>query len=129
MITEILKTYNEMLHSGKYSREECYNWLMEQRALHPEIPDFAFLYPEVVSMKTFDYLENDENKSSLFGDMSDIPTSCLQRIRDSVYGNGEYLNSPEYLKTYNAINAEIHRRLALGHIASKHNKRETIKRK
>ena len=108
--TEILKTYNEMLHSGKYSREECYDWLMQQRALYPEIPDFAFLYPEQISLD--DIGDKD--------DLSAIPTSYLQMMINSVYGTGEYLNSPEYLKMYNAINAEIQRRMTLEHVASKH---------
>ena len=113
MITEILKTYNEMLHSGKYSREECYDWLMQQRALHSEIPDFAFLYPEQIS------LDGTIDKD----DLSAIPTSYLRMMINSVYGSGEYLNSPEYLKMYNAINAEIQRRTVLEHVASKHNKK------
>ena len=117
MIAEILKTYNEMLHSGKYSREECYDWLMQQRALHPEIPDFAFLYPEQISL------------DGVMDDLSDIPTSYLRMMINSVYGTGEYLNSPEYLKMYNAINAEIQRRMVLEHVASKHNKRKYIKDK
>ena len=100
---EILKTYNEMLHSGKYSRKECYDWLMQQRALYPEIPDFAFLYPEQIS------LDGIGDKD----DLSAIPTSYLQMMINSVYGTGEYLNSPEYLKMYNAINAEIQRRMVL----------------
>ena len=116
--TEILKTYNEMLHSGKYSREECYDWLMQQRALYPEIPDFAFLYPEQIS------LDGIGDKD----DLSAIPTSYLQMMINSVYGTGEYLNSPEYLKMYNAINAEIQRRMVLDRVASKHNKRKYIKR-
>lgn len=45
---EILKTFNEMLRDGKHTREESYDWLMSQRALHPEIPDFGFLYPECI---------------------------------------------------------------------------------
>lgn len=115
---EILKKFNERLHSGKYSREECYDWLMQQRSSHPEIPDFAFLYPEQISLDGI--IDKD--------DLSAIPTSYLRMLINSVYGSGEYLNSPEYLKMYNAINAEIQRRMVLEHVASKHNKRKYIKK-
>ena len=108
--TEILKEFNERLHSGKYSREECYDWLMQQRALHPEIPDFAFLHPEQIS------LDGIGDKD----DLSAIPTSYLQMMINSVYGTGEYLNSPEYLKMHNAINAEIQRRMVLDRVTFKH---------
>ena len=116
--TAILKEFNERLHSGKYSREECYDWLMQQRTLHPEIPDFAFLHPEQIS------LDGIGDKD----DLSAIPTLYLQMMINSVYGTGEYLNSPEYLKMYNTIIDEIQRRMASERVASKHNKRKYIKR-
>ena len=50
-ITKILNEFNEHHHSGNYSCEECYKWLEAQSAMHPEIPQFAFLYPEQISLK------------------------------------------------------------------------------
>lgn len=46
----ILNEFNERLHSGNYTREECYKWLESQSAMHPEIPQFAFLYPERITL-------------------------------------------------------------------------------
>lgn len=49
-IDKILNEFNERLHSGNYSSRECYKWLEEQSAMHPEIPQFAFLYPERINI-------------------------------------------------------------------------------
>lgn len=49
---KILNEFNKRLHSGNYTREECYKWLESQSAMHPEIPQFAFLYPEQISFKS-----------------------------------------------------------------------------
>ena len=50
IIDKILNEFNERLHSGNYSSRECYKWLEEQSAIHPEIPQFAFLYPERINI-------------------------------------------------------------------------------
>lgn len=55
-INKILNEFNEHLHSGNYTREECYKWLESQSAMHPEIPQFAFLYPEQISFKSSMYI-------------------------------------------------------------------------
>ena len=49
-IEKILNEFNEHLHSGNYSSMECYKWLEEQSAMHSEIPQFAFLYPERINI-------------------------------------------------------------------------------
>lgn len=50
IIAKILNEFNERLHSKTYTREECYKWLEAQSAMHPEIPQFAFLYPERITL-------------------------------------------------------------------------------
>ena len=92
---EILKTFNEMLHSGKHTRKECYDWLMAQRALHPEIPDFAFLYPEELNVDNL---------------LKDIPTWTLQNMLNSIYGDIKGINTPAYKEIYNKIVEELKRR-------------------
>ena len=51
-INKIRNEFNERLHSGNYTSEGCYKWLEAQSAMHPEIPQFAFLYPEQISFKS-----------------------------------------------------------------------------
>jgi len=56
----IIDTFNEMLHSGYFTSEQCYGWLQMEHnrydyeiykdyGFHP-ITDFAFLYPEHLTM-------------------------------------------------------------------------------
>ena len=56
----IIDTFNEMLHSGHFTSEQCYGWLQMEHnrydyeiyknyGFHP-ITDFAFLYPEHLTM-------------------------------------------------------------------------------
>ena len=51
IINKIRNEFNARIHSGNYSSEECYKWLEAQSAIHSEIPHFAFLYPEQISLK------------------------------------------------------------------------------
>lgn len=43
-------------------------------------------------------------------DLTKIPTWAIRSQMMSVYGDGKYLNTPEYKKIYNEMRAELQRR-------------------
>lgn len=43
-------------------------------------------------------------------DLSKIPTWAIRSQMISIYGDGKYLNTPEYKKVYNEMRAELQRR-------------------
>ena len=70
---DALDKFNEMLHDGKHTREECYNYLVEeknkleckfyQKNGFPISLDFMFLYPESISSyNKKDIINKNKNK-------------------------------------------------------------------
>lgn len=70
---DALDKFNEMLHDGKHTREECYNYLVEeknkleckfyQKNGFPIPLDFMFLYPESISSyNKKDIINKNKNK-------------------------------------------------------------------
>ena len=46
-------------------------------------------------------------------DLTKIPTCAIRSQMMSIYGDGKYLNTPEYKKAYKEMRAELQRRLTI----------------